>query len=57
MVGHTVERAESAVRAEESIREAIARNDIVPETLHADPGTSMTSKKVSQRQAPRTALA
>ena len=46
--GWTVERAESADRAEELIREAIERNGIVPETVHADRGTSMTSKKVSQ---------
>uniref|UniRef100_UPI00292EBE18 DDE-type integrase/transposase/recombinase n=1 Tax=Streptomyces sasae TaxID=1266772 RepID=UPI00292EBE18 len=38
VVGHTVERAESAVRAEELIRETIARNGIVPETVHADRG-------------------
>ncbi|MGW4995454.1 transposase, partial [Streptomyces mirabilis] len=48
VVGHTVERAESAQRAEELIRETIERNGIVPETVHADRGTSMTSKKVSQ---------
>ncbi|MCX5356375.1 DDE-type integrase/transposase/recombinase [Streptomyces mirabilis] len=48
IVGHTVEAAESAARAEELIREAITRNGIVPETAHADRGTSMTSKKVSQ---------
>ena len=48
IVGHTVEAAESATRAEELIREAIVRNGIVPETVHADRGTSMTSKKVSQ---------
>ncbi|MEU5547733.1 DDE-type integrase/transposase/recombinase [Streptomyces sioyaensis] len=48
VVGHTVERAESAVRAEELIRETIERNGIVPETVHADRGTSVTSKKVSQ---------
>jgi transposase InsO family protein len=48
IVGHTVEAAESAERAEELIRETIARNGIVPETVHADRGTSMTSKKVSQ---------
>lgn len=30
------------------IRETIERNGIVPETVHADRGTSMTSKKVSQ---------
>ncbi len=48
VVGHTVERAESADRAEELIRETITRNGIVPETVHADRGTSMTSKKVSQ---------
>ncbi len=36
--GHTVERAE------ELIRETIERNGIVPETVHADRGTSMTSK-------------
>jgi putative transposase len=48
IVGWTVERAESAERAEELIRETIERNGIVPETVHADRGTSMTSKKVSQ---------
>lgn len=48
IVGHTVELAESADRAEELIRETIERNGIVPETVHADRGTSMTSKKVSQ---------
>ncbi|CAG6399460.1 hypothetical protein SCOCK_900011 [Actinacidiphila cocklensis] len=48
IVGHTVERAETGERAEELIREAIERNGIVPETVHADRGTSMTSKKVSQ---------
>ncbi|MET7899905.1 DDE-type integrase/transposase/recombinase, partial [Streptomyces mirabilis] len=48
IVGHTVEAAESAARAEELIRETITRNGIVPETVHADRGTSMTSKKVSQ---------
>lgn len=48
VVGHTVERAEFAARAEELIRETIERNGIVPETVHADRGTSMTSKKVSQ---------
>ncbi|WP_405971768.1 IS3 family transposase [Streptomyces sp. NBC_00988] len=46
--GFTVERAESAERARELIRETIERNGIVPETVHADRGTSMTSKKVSQ---------
>ena len=46
--GFTVERAESAGRAEELIRETIERNGIVPETVHADRGTAMTSKKVSQ---------
>ncbi|MGW7575091.1 DDE-type integrase/transposase/recombinase [Streptomyces sp. NPDC054765] len=39
IVGHNVERAESAERAEELIREAIERNGIVPETVHADRGT------------------
>ncbi|WP_447029527.1 IS3 family transposase [Streptomyces hypolithicus] len=48
IVGHTVEIAESADRAEELIRETIERGGIVPETVHADRGTSMTSKKVSQ---------
>jgi transposase InsO family protein len=46
--GFTVERAESADRAEELIRETIEHNGIVPETVHAGRGTSMTSKKVSQ---------
>ena len=48
IVGHTVELAESAERAAEMIRETIERNGVVPETVHADRGTSMTSKKVSQ---------
>ncbi|GCB50891.1 mobile element protein [Streptomyces sp. NL15-2K] len=48
IVGHTVERAESAERAEELIRETIELGGIMPETVHADRGTSMTSKKVSQ---------
>ncbi|MFE0632646.1 DDE-type integrase/transposase/recombinase [Streptomyces sp. NPDC058864] len=37
IVGHTVELAETAERAEELIRDAIERNGIVPETVHADP--------------------
>jgi putative transposase len=48
VVGHTVERAESATRAAELIGEVIAREGLVPETVHADRGTSMTSKQVSQ---------
>jgi transposase InsO family protein len=40
--------AESAERAEELIADTIARNGIVPDTVHAGRGTSMTSKKVSQ---------
>ncbi|EST18679.1 hypothetical protein N566_28555, partial [Streptomycetaceae bacterium MP113-05] len=48
IVGHTVEATESAQRAEELIRTTIERNGIVPETVHADRGTSMTSKQVSQ---------
>ncbi|WP_225081026.1 transposase family protein, partial [Streptomyces sp. CoT10] len=48
IVGHTVGLAESADRAEELIRETIDRNGIVPETVHASRGTSMTSKKVSR---------
>jgi putative transposase len=48
VVGHTVERAESAERAEELTRETIERDGLVPETARADRGTSMTSKKVSQ---------
>ncbi|MFE0541105.1 transposase [Streptomyces sp. NPDC058891] len=48
IVGHTVEAAESAQRAEELIREAIDRNAIVPHTVHADRGTLMTSKQVSE---------
>jgi transposase InsO family protein len=46
--GWTVEAAEDSRRAEELIRETIERNGIVPETVHADRGTSMTSKAVSQ---------
>ncbi|MFB6600674.1 IS3 family transposase [Streptomyces diastaticus] len=48
IVGYTVEAAESAARVEELIRETIRRNGIVPETEHADRGTSMTFKRVSQ---------
>ncbi|MEU8999274.1 DDE-type integrase/transposase/recombinase [Streptomyces caniferus] len=33
IVGHTVERADSAVRAEELIRETITRNGILPRTV------------------------
>lgn len=47
---YIVERAEWSVRAEELIRESIARNGIGPQTMHADCGTSMTSKKVSPEQ-------
>ena len=47
IAGHTVERAPSAVRAEELIRASTARNGIAPETVHTDRGTSMTPKKVS----------
>lgn len=39
IVGHTVGRTESAVRSEELIRETIARNGILPQTMHADRGT------------------
>ncbi|MFF2958266.1 transposase [Streptomyces sp. NPDC057963] len=46
--GWAVERAESADRAGELIREGIVRNGVVPETVRADRSTSMTSKKVSQ---------
>ncbi|WP_441248210.1 transposase [Kitasatospora sp. McL0602] len=46
--GWTVEAAEDSRRAEELIRETIERNGIVPETVHADRGTSMTSKAVAQ---------
>ncbi|WP_328911664.1 DDE-type integrase/transposase/recombinase [Streptomyces sp. NBC_00223] len=42
IAGWTVERAE------ELIRDTIERNGIVPQTVHADRGTSMASKKVSQ---------
>ncbi|MFF3734975.1 DDE-type integrase/transposase/recombinase [Streptomyces sp. NPDC002476] len=48
IVGHTVERAETAEQAEELIRETIERDGIVPHTVHAGRGTLMTSKKVSQ---------
>lgn len=46
--GWTVEAAEDSRRAEELIRETIERNGVVPETVHAHRGTSMTSKAVSQ---------
>ncbi len=45
IVSHTVEAGESAERAEQLIREAIERNGTLPETVHADRGTSMTSKR------------
>jgi transposase InsO family protein len=48
VVGWTVERREDAARARELIEETITRNGVVPHTVHADRGTSMTSKTVSQ---------
>ncbi|WP_073791393.1 integrase catalytic domain-containing protein [Streptomyces sp. CB01580] len=48
IVGHTVERAETAEQAEELIRETIELDGVVPHTVHVGRGTSMTCKKVSQ---------
>ncbi|WP_406111711.1 hypothetical protein [Streptomyces sp. NBC_01003] len=42
IIGHTVELAEAAERAEGLIRETIECSGIVPHTVHADCGTSMT---------------
>ena len=39
---------ESAEEAEEFIDEAITRNGATPHTVHADRGTSMTSRSVSE---------
>ena len=45
--GWIVAAAEDSVLAEDFIAEAIARNGSAPHTVHADRGTSMTSKPVS----------
>jgi transposase InsO family protein len=46
-VGWHVSTRETAAEAVDLIADAIERNQIAPETVHADRGTSMTSKPVS----------
>ena len=46
--GWLVAPAESAELAEAFIAETIARNGVAPRSLHADRGSSMTSKPVAQ---------
>jgi transposase InsO family protein len=48
VVGWTVAAREDSLLAEELIRTAIQTNGVVPHTVHADRGTSMTSKPVAQ---------
>ena len=45
--GWVVAAAEDSVRAKDFIDEASTRNGWAPRTVHADRGTSMTSKPVS----------
>ncbi len=46
--GWLVANAEDAVVAKDFLAEAVARNLVIPHTIHADRGGSMTSKPVSE---------
>jgi transposase InsO family protein len=46
--GWLVAHAEDAVVAKDFLAEAVARNLVIPHTIHADRGGSMTSKPVSE---------
>ena len=48
VTGWLVANAEDAVVAKDFLAEAIARNHVVPQAIHADRGGSMTSKPVSE---------
>jgi len=48
VVGWLVANAEDAVVAKDFLADAVARNRVVPATIHADRGGSMTSKPVSE---------
>jgi len=48
VVGWLVANAEDAVVAKDFLADAVARNGVVPATIHADRGGSMTSKPVSE---------
>ncbi|MET7492665.1 DDE-type integrase/transposase/recombinase [Streptomyces sp900116325] len=54
IAGHTVERAESALQAEELVRETITRNGIVPQTVHSAGAPSRSSpRRRPSRDPPR----
>jgi len=48
VTGWLVAGAEDAVVAKDFLADAVARNGVVPDTIHADRGGSMTSKPVSE---------
>ncbi|MDQ4038904.1 MAG: DDE-type integrase/transposase/recombinase [Actinomycetota bacterium] len=48
VTGWLVANAEDAVLAKDFLAEAVARNLVIPHTIHADRGASMTSKPVSE---------
>jgi len=48
VVGWLVAHAEDAVVAKDFLADAVARNLVIPHTIHADRGGSMTSKPVSE---------
>jgi transposase InsO family protein len=48
VVGWLVAHAEDAVVATDFLADAVARNGVIPNTIHADRGGSMTSKPVSE---------
>lgn len=52
MAGWTVVTREDGLPAEELIRTAIEADGVVPHTVHADRGTSMTSEPVDQVAQP-----
>ena len=48
VTGWLVADAEDAVVAKDFLGDAVARNGVIPHTIHADRGGSMTSKPVSE---------
>ena len=51
VTGWLVAHVEDAVVAKDFLDEAVARNSVTPQTIHADRGGSMTSKPVSELMA------
>jgi putative transposase len=51
VTGWLVAHVEDAVVAKDFLDEAVARNSVTPQTIHADRGRSMTSKPVSELMA------